>query len=362
MAYRGPDISSHQGDIDITALSSQVDFFIFRSHYGLTQDSKANRNISLAMQNGKPFGLYIYSYALNTARAAEEAKRVIEYANSIPIKPKFLVIDMEDADGYKARNGMPSNQTLKDICTVECEAFEKAGYYAMIYASTSWFKNQLAGLNRFDRWVAHWPVSGGKQKGNAVDPSGESDATCGIWQFTSEGRLNGYNGNLDMNYCYKDILVKGNNTQEVPKVENPNIATVSPSGTTLELAYRVMKKEFGDDVTRKNNLGARYEEVQGFINHIFTVSLDTLVEETKAGKYGNNPIRSTVLGARYQEVQDRINNSSNSSNSIIHIVQSRDTLSAIASKYGTTVNKIASDNNIANPNIIYVGQRLVINK
>ena len=32
MAYKGPDISSWQGDINITTLASQVDFFIFRSH------------------------------------------------------------------------------------------------------------------------------------------------------------------------------------------------------------------------------------------------------------------------------------------------------------------------------------------
>ena len=39
-----------------------------------------------------------------------------------------------------------------------------------------------------------------------------------------------------------------------------------------------------------------------------------------------------------------------------------DTLSGIAAKYGTTYQKIASDNGIANPNLIYPGQRLVIKK
>ena len=41
-------------------------------------------------------------------------------------------------------------------------------------------------------------------------------------------------------------------------------------------------------------------------------------------------------------------------------VKSGDTLSAIAKKYGTTYQKIASDNGIANPNKIYPGQKLVI--
>lgn len=43
-----------------------------------------------------------------------------------------------------------------------------------------------------------------------------------------------------------------------------------------------------------------------------------------------------------------------------YIVKKGDTLSAIAKKYGTTYQKIAKDNNIANPNLIYPGQKLII--
>ena len=41
-------------------------------------------------------------------------------------------------------------------------------------------------------------------------------------------------------------------------------------------------------------------------------------------------------------------------------VKKGDTLSSIANKYGTTYTKIAKDNNLADPNIIYVGQKLKI--
>ena len=46
---------------------------------------------------------------------------------------------------------------------------------------------------------------------------------------------------------------------------------------------------------------------------------------------------------------------------IKYTVKSGDTLWAIAQRYGSTVSKIAADNNISNPNIIHVGQVLVIN-
>jgi LysM repeat protein len=44
----------------------------------------------------------------------------------------------------------------------------------------------------------------------------------------------------------------------------------------------------------------------------------------------------------------------------VHIVQPGETLQIIAGYYGTTWRAIASANNIPNPNLIYVGQRLVI--
>ena len=50
------------------------------------------------------------------------------------------------------------------------------------------------------------------------------------------------------------------------------------------------------------------------------------------------------------------------SKAITYTVKRGDTLSAIAATYGTTVNKIAKDNNIKNVNVIYSGQKLKIKK
>lgn len=44
----------------------------------------------------------------------------------------------------------------------------------------------------------------------------------------------------------------------------------------------------------------------------------------------------------------------------IYTVKSGDTLTAIAKKFGTTVAKIAEENNIKNVNLIRVGQQLTI--
>ncbi|MFN2292150.1 MAG: LysM peptidoglycan-binding domain-containing protein [Anaerolineae bacterium] len=49
-----------------------------------------------------------------------------------------------------------------------------------------------------------------------------------------------------------------------------------------------------------------------------------------------------------------------SSASLIHVVRPGENLYRIALRYGTTVRAIAAANHISNPSLIYVGQRLVI--
>jgi spore germination protein len=44
----------------------------------------------------------------------------------------------------------------------------------------------------------------------------------------------------------------------------------------------------------------------------------------------------------------------------VHIVRRRETLFAIGQAYGVTPAAISSENNLANPNLIYTGQRLRI--
>ena len=87
----------------------------------------------------------------------------------------------------------------------------------------------------------------------------------------------------------------------------------------------------------------------------------------KNGGYATSPTYiNTIMSiinsnnlTKYDNVEN-VENSVDNSNYIEYIVKSGDTLSAIAQKYNTTYQKIAKDNNIANPNLIYPNQKLKI--
>lgn len=115
-------------------------------------------------------------------------------------------------------------------------------------------------------------------------------------------------------------------------------------------------------IINSNNL-TKYDDVEVVENSVDnSKNIEELAREVIAGKYGNGEERKQKLGNLYNEVQKRVNEmlKNNVSQEIIYTVKSGDTLSGIAQKYKTSYQKIASDNNIKNPNLIFPGQKLVI--
>ena len=329
MAKLGIDISTHQGKINLAALKDKIDFVIIRVGFGVsgTIDNKFKRNADLCKSLGIPFGFYWYSYALNEAGAEAEAnaflKAIEPYKNDYSYGCWF---DMEDADGYKRKKGMPSNEMLRNICAKFCSIVEDAGYYVGIYASQGWFKNQLNGeeLNRYDKWIAQWPTSGGKQKGLTIDPNSKSDRN--LWQFTSDAYIDGYNGRLDANYAYRDYpsIIKGINAEKPVEEEKKPIIELK---SVEDIAKEVINGVWGNGAERIEKLtaaGYNANEIQKKVNELIT---------PKKEKY------------------------------ITYTIQRGDSLSKIAKNYKTTWQKIYNDNlNVLTkgPNKIYIGQKLKI--
>ena len=193
---KGIDVSVHNGIVDwVTVKNSGIDFAILRCGYGeniTSQDDKYFvRNMNECERLGIKYGVYIYSYALNENGAISEANHVLRLIKGHNIA-YGVWFDMEDADGYKERKGMPSNATLVNICKTFCDKIRANGYDVGIYASYYWFVAILNDqkLDEYDKWVAQWSSRCSYQK------------PYKMWQYTATGSVNGISGNVDMNYLY----------------------------------------------------------------------------------------------------------------------------------------------------------------
>lgn len=356
MKEYGLDLSVHNGTVDFNAIKNAGHtFVILRAGYGSSisqKDKNFETYYKAAKAAGLKVGVYWYSYALTAAQGTDEAKICLEAIKGKTFEyPVF--IDMEDADQYKKKHGMPTNAVLCSICENFCKYLEGQGYYVGVYASESWFTNQLKNMSRsYDLWVANWGTNNGTLQAN-------KSASYRLHQYTSMYTLNGKRFDKNISYYDYETVIKeaGLNGLSKSTSNNPSVNT-TPSGTTLELVVAVMQGKYGNGDERKAALGSKYDAVQNMINHIATASAATLATEVLAGTYGNDDVRKIALGNRYDEVQAIVNKSVATNNKIYYTVVKGDTLSAIAKKYGTTVNQLASWNNIKNVNLITVGQKL----
>ncbi|MDE7363173.1 MAG: glycoside hydrolase family 25 protein [Oscillospiraceae bacterium] len=186
---RGIDVSSWQDTIDWKRVKqSGVDFAILRSSFYVRKDRMFEYNIEEAQKAGVMVGVYHYCYATTVLEAREEARYFLSVI--APYEIDFpVILDFED----------PSQEDLgKDKLTTIAKAFldevKNAGYYTMLYANKHWM-TKLLDMNRlseYDVWLAEWRT--------APTYSGN----FGIWQYTSEGRVAGIRGDVDLNICYRD--------------------------------------------------------------------------------------------------------------------------------------------------------------
>jgi len=334
----GIDISGWQSGINLSIVS--CDFVIIKATQGTNYvNPDFIRAYTQAKSAGKCLGLYHYATGEDPILEAEY------FLNNIKdyIGEAILCLDWESEQNSQfGTNDKVWCKTWLDYVA------NKTSSHPLLYISY----NTMPKINDigYELWVAQYANM--NNTWYQITPWNEGAYKCAIRQYSSCGRLVGFNGPLDLNKFY------GGKTEWNNYIKgNINNVSNAPSGSVLDLVVKVMQGKYGDGDIRKTKLGSRYNEIQDFINHISTASINTLVEEVKNGKYGNGETRKIVLGSRYNEIQDIINEQSNS---IYYTVQPNDTLSDIASKYKTTYQKIVQLNNLSNPNLIYPGQKLRI--
>lgn len=352
MALNGIDISNWQAGIDLVAVP--CDFAICKATQGTAYTSPdCCRQVELAKSAGKLFGVYHYVAGGN---AQAEADFFVDSVLNW-IGKGTLCVDWEE-------NQNAAWGDLSYLDAVCRRIIERTGVIPLVYASKAVFPWDVSKALNAGNWVAQYADM--NPTGYQDEPWNEGAYSCAIRQYSSCGRLSGYGGNLDLNKFYGDreawqayACPSGSEPQPAPEPVEPDTST-APAGRTIDLIAHIAKNNLTGKA-RMDYCGSRYDEVQDMINHIDKASADELADEVWEGVYGNDPLRKTVLDicGRYDEVR-AIVNGGGSGDSQLYTVVSGDTLSGIALRYGVTVDAIVSANGIQNPSLIYPGQRLSI--
>lgn len=257
------DISYHNGVIDFERLKNAVDYVIIRCGYGqdmASQDDKQwKRNVSECERLGIPYGVYFYSYAKSTAKIEGEIRHCLRLLQGhTPNLPVFFDSEEKGTQGVAKHNAKRF-----------CDAMLTNGYKAGIYASKSWFENYIGETWGYDLWIARYSNVLGVDN---VD----------IWQYSSNGSVDGVNGRCDVNHVYKDYGV----SSATPTTPQTPTSHSKPRNELIALGQQhainfTQHKISVDGIVGRDTKRMAVRVVQRAMNADYG---DTLVEDGIAGK------------------------------------------------------------------------------
>ena len=316
--YEGIDVSSWQQNIDFAAVrNAGIEIVYMKSSEGSSYiDSYFETNYRNAKANGLKVGFYHYV----TARTTEQARaQATFFAKVISGKEPDCKLAM-DFENF----GNLSTTQVNEISRVFLETLENLTNKEVLIYSNAYSARTIfsSSLSNYPLWVANYGVS---EPGD----NGKWSTWVG-WQYTDTGKISGISGYVDRDYFTDGVLLS--NTTPIPEPETSNnnnsiennIYTVKSGDTLSEIAL-----EYGTTVSN-------------------ILSLNPSITNPNLIYPGQNIIINT-------------SNSNESVTNTTYTVKRGDTLSEIALKYNTTVSNLANLNNISNPNLIYPGQVITIN-
>lgn len=295
-----------------------IDFAIIKATEGVGYvDPACDILYQRAKNAGKLLGVYHYARPDTGNSAIAEADWFIDNIKGY-LNEAILVLDWEEGDLGNTRWAKAFLDRVK----------ERTGIKALIYMSASPMNSydwsSVANAD-YGLWVANYGTNNGQPQENVFNNYPVKYwKFYAIWQYTSCGRTGGYNGDVDMDLFNgdKEAWRKYANASNTPS------EPVKPKKKSNE--------EIADEIINDKN-------------------------NQKWGTTDTNPTRKERLekaGYDYQTVQDIVNKKLGINNKQYYTIQSGDTLSGIASKFGTSINQLCAWNNISNPNLIYAGNTI----
>lgn len=194
----GIDVSKYQKDIDWDLVAaSGISFAIVRCGFRggasgcLVEDPYFYKNVKGASDAGIAVGVYFFTQAINEREAIEEASMAIKMCEGYNISLPIYI----DSEGLPPRGR--ANNLSRDLRTrclkAFCETVNSAGYVGGVYASKSWFNNQVYArdLENYNIWVAQYNTE--------CNYKGKTN----FWQYSSKEHIAGIVGNVDVDVVFE---------------------------------------------------------------------------------------------------------------------------------------------------------------
>lgn len=321
--YAGIDVSKYQGYIDYAKVkASGIQVVYIKASEGTTIiDPYFKTNYDNAKSQGLKIGFYHFVRARNEEEAIKEATFFHSVISGTSPDCR-LAMDFEVFDGLGSQKinqiSFAFLQKLEELTKKECVV------YSDEYNARTIFSRELA--KAYPLWIAEYGVSVPTSTGNWEEWIG--------FQYSDKGRIDGINGNVDLDKFRDGIFLSDNNVIPEPEPNPDPEPTPNPDGSN-NIYYYVKR---GDT-----------------LSHIalwYNTTVENLVRL--------NNIKNPDLIYIGQRLLISVSDDPNKSKEVKYTVRRGDTLSKIANRYGITVNEIVLLNNIKDPNLIYVGQQLRI--
>lgn len=238
MSLNGIDIYNGQRGINLSVVP--CDFVIVKATQGVTYTSPSYKTqLNGAKSAGKLTGVYHY---IGGTGAEAQAKHFYSVAGSEAGK-SLICLDWQSYQNSKWGNA----SYLKAVINATKKLF---GVTPVVYLSASQISKYASATAGCPLWVAQY--ANNKDTGYQSKPWNEGKYTCLIRQYSSNGHLNGWSGDLDINKFY------GSKADWLKYAKSSSSSSQSSgsqsSGTSSSTQPRVLKSGMsGSDVRDLQN-------------------------------------------------------------------------------------------------------------
>lgn len=180
-----------------------VDFVILRVGTSLGKDPAFEADYAAAKEAGLKVGAYFYAYSTTVGGTVKDAFSVLDWIEGKQFEYP-IYFDIED----------PTLETLDkshltDMCFAFAEVLQSNGYFCGMYMNNEWLTRLIDTeriVNNFDVWYARYALDGtpAPWELNEFVWAEEYGENMGMWQYSRNGYFDGYHGEFDFSYSYKN--------------------------------------------------------------------------------------------------------------------------------------------------------------